>query len=100
MKYRIRYDPEALDDVASIPPFHLRRIKTAIEEHLARDPFVPSNRRKPILGLHPPWSESAIPFWQLRVDPYRVFYDEEHDRTVVVRMIRLKARGKRTEEIL
>ena len=100
MKYRIRYDPEALDDIASIHPFHLRRIKTAIEEHLMREPFVPSARRKAILGLHPPWAETEVPFWQLRVDPYRVFYDEGHERTVLVRMIRLKPQGKRTEDIL
>src|SRR5215216_5598939 len=100
MKYQIRYDPEVLSDIASIPPYHLRRIKAAIEEHLSRQPFVPSTRRKSILGLHPPWAETAVPFWQLRVDPYRVFYDEDGSDGVLVRMIRLKPQGKRTEDVL
>jgi mRNA-degrading endonuclease RelE of RelBE toxin-antitoxin system len=98
--YTIHYDTGAADDLRRLKAYHQRRILAAIKTHLTRTPTVWTTRRKPLLNLVHPW-EAVSPIWELRVGEYRVFYDvSEGDHIVMVRAIRQKPPGKRTEEIL
>ena len=59
----------------------------------------PSNK-KIVVGLKPPW-EHEEPVWELRVGPFRVFYDvNEAEQSVVIRAVREKTPHRTTEEIL
>jgi mRNA-degrading endonuclease RelE of RelBE toxin-antitoxin system len=98
--YTIRYDTSAVDDLRGIEAYYQRSILAAIKTHLTRTPTVQSKRRKPLPNLAYPW-EAIPPIWELRVGEYRVFYDvSEVDHLVIVRAVRRKPPGKRTEEIL
>jgi mRNA-degrading endonuclease RelE of RelBE toxin-antitoxin system len=98
--YTIRYDTGAVDDLRGIEAYYQRRILAEIKTHLTRMPTVRSKRRKPLPNLAYPW-EAVPPIWELRVGEYRVFYDvAEIDHLVIVRAVRRKPPGKRTEEIL
>ncbi len=93
-----RWSPDAVDDLASLPTYARPRILDEVEEQLAIAPGAKSRRRKFIKGLIPPWS-TEDGFWQLRVDPYRVFYDVE-EGVAIIRAVRDKPHGMMTEEIL
>ena len=98
--YTIRYDAGAVDDLRGIEAYYQRRILADIKTHLTRTPTVRTKRRKPLPNLTYPW-EAIPPIWELRVGGYRVFYDvSEVDHLVIVRAVRRKPPGKRTEEIL
>ncbi len=98
--YAIRYDPSAVDDLRGIEAYYQRSILAAITTHLTRTPTVRTKRRKPLPNLAYPW-EAIPPIWELRVGEYRVFYDvSKVDHLVIVRAVRRKPPGTRTEEIL
>jgi mRNA-degrading endonuclease RelE of RelBE toxin-antitoxin system len=99
--FELRWEIEAIEELSDVPAHQRARIWDEVGRHLRGRPAVPDRRRKVVRGLKPPWSDLPLEFWQLRVDPYRVFYDvDKQRRVVVVRAVRLKARGKTTKEIL
>jgi hypothetical protein len=62
-------------------------------------PRSPSRNRKELAGVVPPWNQSRT-VWELRVGDYRVFYDVDVERAVViVQAVRRNGR-RRTQEIL
>ncbi len=98
--YTIRYATAAADDLRRLSAYHRKTILAEITKHLTQTPTVPSKQRKSLPNLVHPW-EAVLPIWQLRVGTHRVFYDaSETDQTVIIRAIRRKPPGKRTEEIL
>ena len=98
--FRLRWEVEAVGDLDNVPAFHRPRLLSEVRKHLSNHPDVPSAKRKVIEGLTPRWSSVVVPYWQLKVDPYRVCYDiDMTNRVVVVRGIFRKGR-KGTEEIL
>jgi mRNA-degrading endonuclease RelE of RelBE toxin-antitoxin system len=98
--YTIRYGTGAADDLRGLEAFYQRKILAEIRTHLTKTPTVRTRRRKPLPHLAHPW-EAVSPIWELRVGEYRVFYDvSEVDHIVMVRAIRRKPPGKRTEEIV
>jgi mRNA-degrading endonuclease RelE of RelBE toxin-antitoxin system len=102
VRFEIEVAPSAIEELDALRPFDRKRILNAIAE-LAKDANVEEGDKKLIRNLQAPWSEGIEPFWQVRVDRFRVFYDavqpEGEPPTVIVRAIRLKGR-KRTQEIL
>lgn len=67
---------------------------------MAHEPSQPTRNRKIVVGLKPPW-EHEPPVWELRVGPFRVFYDvDDSEKRVVIRAVREKPPHKTTEEIL
>ena len=97
--YEIRFAKGALDDLEAVPRFHQGRLLEQIERQLAATPLAPTRKRKPLVGLIPPWDQ-VRPVWELRVGEYRVFYDVDEDASVViVQAIRQKGR-KTTKDVL
>jgi mRNA-degrading endonuclease RelE of RelBE toxin-antitoxin system len=71
-----------------------RRILSAIDRQLKREPKKETRNRKPLLNVSPDF-EFDPPLWELRVGDYRVFYDvNEADETVQVRAVRWEARRR------
>jgi mRNA-degrading endonuclease RelE of RelBE toxin-antitoxin system len=98
--YIIRFATGVVSDLRRLRAYHRQVILADIERQLTHEPTVTSPRRKLLPNLVPPW-DAVPPIWELRVREYRVFYDvSEGERTVVVRAIRRKPPGKRTEEVL
>lgn len=93
-----RWSAEAIEDLGNLPAASRSRLLDEVGVHLSSRPGSESRKRKFIRGLLPPWSSEAG-FWQLRVDPYRIFYDVENG-VAVIRAIREKPHGKTTKEIL
>ena len=91
---------DASDELAAIPMYYRRQVVDAIRTRLMTEPARVSRNRKPLLNLAVPWLPERT-VWELRVGQYRVFYDvDDLDQVVYVRAIRLKASGRRTEDIL
>ena len=93
------WSPAAADDLDDIPAHDRRKVLDQVLEQLSTKADSPAKKRKKIEGLVPPWSDIVGEFWQLRVDPCRVFYDVE-DGVAIIRAIRRKPHGKTTKEIL
>jgi len=58
----------------------------------------PSRNRKELAGVIPPWDQSR-PVWELRVGDYRVFYDVDVERAVVIVQAVCRKGRKTTKEI-
>ena len=87
-------------DLKKIPRYYRNRILDEIEEQLSSEPGVPTQNRKLLVNLVPPWEAVSV-VWELRVGDYRVFYDvSEAPKEVYIRAVRKKPRGKTTKEIL
>jgi mRNA-degrading endonuclease RelE of RelBE toxin-antitoxin system len=98
--YSIEVGRSALAEIGALRAFDGRKILSAIEEVLSREPMRATRRRKILPGLKPPF-EAVPPVWELRVGGYRVFYDvSEEEKKVYVRAVRRKPPHKTTEEIL
>lgn len=98
--FEIRWADAARDDLLDLGAFDQRRIIDETEEQLAREPDIPSRRRKLIEGIAPPW-DGEPPFWQLSVGHFRIFYEVHRDEhAVYVAAIRRKPPHKTTNEIL
>src|SRR5271155_5072501 len=98
MVYRIALDLRAAEAVAELPAYDRARLRDAIEEQLTQDPTPdpPQRLKKRLRPLVVPWSGQAESPWQLTVVPYRVLYDVDHERAVVViRMVVKKVPGKK-----
>ncbi len=97
--FSILYEEQAEQDLRRVRPFEQRQILDDVDRQLKLKPATPSQRRKILAGLVPPWSKLR-PVWQLRVGNFRVFYDvDERRHEVIVRAVRRKGR-KTTKEIL
>ncbi|MGQ0809950.1 MAG: type II toxin-antitoxin system RelE family toxin [Nitrospiraceae bacterium] len=98
--FKVLFAADVEEDLKEIPPFHRNRILDEIERQLAHQPLSPTKNRKLLVDLLPPWkAESKV--WELRVGPYRIFYDvDQGKRLVYIRAVRRKPHGKTTEEIL
>ena len=100
MIFTIEYAKSLDDDLASLRAYARKQILDTIEKQLKHEPTRKTRKRKPLVGLIPPW-EHVEPVWQLSVGEYRIFYDVDEDELVVkIRAIRLKPPHKTTEEIL
>ncbi len=98
--YEIEYAEIVAEDLENLRAFERKQILDIIEKQLKHEPTRQTRNRKILQGLIPPW-EHVEPVWELRVGKYRVFYDVNAETMVVmIRAIRRKPSGKRTEDIL
>jgi mRNA-degrading endonuclease RelE of RelBE toxin-antitoxin system len=98
--YVIRFARGVETDLKKIKPYYRRRILDEIDAQLGNEPTTPTQHRKQLVDLVPPWPAEP-PIWQLSIGDCRVFYDVvEEQNTVYVRAVRGKPPGKTTEEIL
>ena len=87
-------------DMKALRAYDRQMILEAIEAPLVHTPTMATKQRKLLRNLAPPF-DAIPPIWQLRVGPFRVFYDvQEAERRVSVRAIRHKPAHQQTEEIL
>ena len=100
MPFSIEIVPSAIIELKEIGVFWRRRIAQAIDELLTSQPIIGTRNRK-LLGAPPTSFECEPPIWELRVGPYRVFYDVDVVAWVVyVRAIREKPPHATTEQIV
>jgi mRNA-degrading endonuclease RelE of RelBE toxin-antitoxin system len=98
--YTIEYAEGVIDDLADMRAYERAKVLDRLEEQLTYEPTQQTRNRKILVGLVPPW-EHIEPVWELRIGQYRVFYDvDEPKLVVIVRAIRHKPPHKTTEEIL
>ena len=98
--YEIKYATGVADDLSGLRARERAAILDKIESHVKHQPTRASRNRKILRGLVPPW-DHVDPVWELRVGQYRVFYDVDESRqVVVVRAVRRKPAHHTTEEIL
>jgi mRNA-degrading endonuclease RelE of RelBE toxin-antitoxin system len=98
--YAIEYAEGVIDDLADMRAYERAKVLDRLEEQLTYEPTQQTRNRKILVGLVPPW-EHIEPVWELRIGQYRVFYDVDEEKLVViVRAIRHKPPHKTTEEIL
>ena len=84
----------------SVRVYERHRVLDTIDEQLTHAPAQETRNKKILIGLKPPW-EHEEPIWELRIGPYRVFYDvSETEQRVIVRAVRQKLPHQTTEEIL
>jgi mRNA-degrading endonuclease RelE of RelBE toxin-antitoxin system len=96
--FEIRFAEGAFADLDAVPAFRRSAILDAIERRLGTTPLAKRRSRKELVGLVPPWDQ-VRPVWELKVGEYRVFYDVDEGRAlVIVQAVRRKGR-KRTGEI-
>ena len=74
--FQIEFTPEALEDVEQLRAFDRQHIITIIQEQLTHQPFAVTRNRK---KLRP----NKLAEWELRIVPFRVFYDINPDHSVV-----------------
>jgi mRNA-degrading endonuclease RelE of RelBE toxin-antitoxin system len=74
--FSIGFTEEALEDMQEIRKFDQQRIIGEIEARLTYQPLVETRNRKPL-------EPNPLAAWELRADPYRIFYDVD---TVAVRV--------------
>ena len=89
----------AATNLSQLLPYHQVRILKEIKEQLSTAPLTKTKREKLIEGLRPPWANVEKPFYQLKIVPFRIFY-EVHGSEVEIMLIRLKTPEKRTEDLL
>jgi mRNA-degrading endonuclease RelE of RelBE toxin-antitoxin system len=99
-RFTIFFSEGVKDDLEDLRAYDRSLIFDAIERQLTDSPHAETKQRKLLRNLVPPF-EAVPPIWQLRVGPFRVFYDvNEQERRVYVRTIRRKPAHRKTEEIL
>lgn len=88
-----------MDELEALPASDRSRIVDEVKKHLPHDALEPSKKRKCLKSLTPTFPADP-PVWQLKVVPFRVFYDVNVDDDVIhIRAIRRKDPEDRTEEI-
>jgi mRNA-degrading endonuclease RelE of RelBE toxin-antitoxin system len=98
--YVLEYTEGVLADLKGLRATDRQRILDKMDEQLMHTPAQETRNKKILVGLKPPW-EHEEPVWELRVGPFRVFYDvDEEGQRVVIRALRYKPPAKTTEEIL
>ncbi len=76
LMFEIEFTPEAIEDIEQLRAFDRRHIIAAIEEQLSHQPATLTRNRK---QLRP----NKLAEWELRIVPYRIFYDVDTTRSVV-----------------
>ncbi|HVA45448.1 MAG TPA: type II toxin-antitoxin system RelE/ParE family toxin [Pirellulales bacterium] len=100
MPYDIVMHELAVRELEDLRAFDQRRLVAEIRGQLSDQPTTATRRRKCLIDLTPSF-EHDLPVWELRVGPFRVFYDvADEDRRVHVRAIRRKQPPQKTEDIL
>ncbi len=74
--FQIELTPEAIKDVEQLRAFERRQIIAAMQEQLAHQPTAITRNKK---RLRP----NQLAEWELRIIPFRVFYDVDVDHAVV-----------------
>ena len=74
--FQIGFTPEAIEDVEQLRAFDRRQIIAAIQEQLAHQPIAITRNKK---KLRP----NKLAEWELRIIPFRVFYDVDVDHSAV-----------------
>ena len=98
--YTVEFTEGVEEDLKGLRAADRKRILDKIDEQLLHAPTQPTRNKKIVVGLKPPW-EQEEPVWELRVGPFRVFYDvNEAEQGVVIRAVREKPPHRTTEEIL
>jgi mRNA-degrading endonuclease RelE of RelBE toxin-antitoxin system len=77
--YQLDFTPEAKEDLRPLRKYDRQRIIGAIEAQLAHQPATETHNRKHLRA-------NPLADWELRVGPFRVFYDvdEQNARVSVV----------------
>lgn len=100
MAFTIEYAESVTQDLKPLRKIDRKLVLDAIDEQLSNEPTRETRNRKILVGLKPPW-EHLEPVWELRVGEFRVFYDVDSGKSlVIIRAIRHKPPHKTTEEIL
>ncbi len=98
--FEIAFVPDAADDLGAMRARDRAWVLDEIDLRLQHDPLAATRRKKPLVGLVPPWEETRA-LWELRVGEFRVFYDVDAKRRVVwIRRIRRKPPHRTTEDVL
>jgi mRNA-degrading endonuclease RelE of RelBE toxin-antitoxin system len=100
--FAVKYTQSALGDLRLLDARWRARILDEVDRHLIREPAVASRARK-LIDLAPPAdvTDAVQPFWQLRIDHLRVFYNVyEEPREVRVWGVRAKPPEHTTETVL
>ena len=98
--YEIEFTEGVAEDLAALRAYDRAHVLDRIENQLQHQPTQKTQHKKILVGLVPPW-DYVEPVWQLSIGAYRVFYDVDEVRAVVViRAIRFKPPHQTTEEIL
>lgn len=84
----VDFTVDAIDDLQIFRKFERQRIFAAIEEQLTHQPSVETRNRKPL-------DLNELAEWELRVDPFRIFYDVDHANAVVTIIAVGKKEGNR-----
>lgn len=74
--FQIEFTPEAIEDVEQLRAFDRRHIIATVQEQLSHQPIATTRNRK---KLRP----NMLAEWELRIIPFRIFYDVDLDRSVV-----------------
>jgi len=74
--FQIEFTPEAIEDVEQLRAFDRRQIIATIEEQLTHQPIAITRNRK---KLRP----NQLAEWELRIVPFRVFYDIDANNSIV-----------------
>src|SRR5947207_13124707 len=99
MAYEIVVHELAVKELESLRAFDRRRVLAEIRGQLTDQPTGATRRRKCLMDLTPSF-DHELPVWELRVGPFRVFYDvQDEERRVHVRAVRRKEPTQKTEEI-
>ena len=99
MNYAINMAVSAIAELKALRAYDRGRIHDAILKNLEGEPTSPTRNRKRLHASSPRF-EHVPPIWELRVGDHRIFHDvDEAEKTVYVRAIRLKQRGRTTKEI-
>jgi mRNA-degrading endonuclease RelE of RelBE toxin-antitoxin system len=86
--FQILFSTSALDDIGRFRAHEQRIIFDRIEEQLLHEPNAETRNRK---KLRP----NQVAEWELRIGPYRVFYDVDAEAdTVQVKMVGYKEHNK------
>ena len=75
--FRLEFTPEALEDLRRLRVYEQRQIFDAAQAHLSHHPDQVSRNRK---RLRP----NKLAEWALRVGSFRVFYDIDSERQIVI----------------
>ncbi len=77
MTYQIEFSEEAERHLLALPARNRATLLDAIESQLSHEPTTPTRNRK-LLRPNP------VATWQLRVDDFRIFYNVDQDRILVI----------------
>ena len=95
MTFEVALSPSAKEDLAYLKAFEQRILIAVIKEYLLVDADVETKRRKRL-------RENPVAPWELKQEPYRVFYDIVGDRVEILAIgykehNELFIRGRRVE---